>query len=164
MIKDTIGNNGENLKDPAYRVLIVGHSWGGDKAIEVANELGALLHDDAGLSSLYDGDEIQIHLVTLDAIARRSAGKADAEIDKYHGVHVASWLNLNQSTDTGFGILLWLHGGDFPDTTDDHTVAVDAALDGVGHPDLEGNGHHARMPRSAGVQDMVVNHLFPEMP
>jgi hypothetical protein len=167
LIQKTIGADGSKLKQgDVYRLLLVGHSWGGDKAIEVANILGTMLACDPDLAPLYEKgtDKIQIHLITLDAIEQGTKNPSTRKIDAGNGVHVASWLNLKQSTDTGFGILIPLKGGDFPDTNDDHTEPVDSALGNVGDPRFNGNGHHARMPMAPGVEEKVQQHLIPKKP
>ncbi|HET6878692.1 MAG TPA: hypothetical protein VFI31_00885 [Pirellulales bacterium] len=165
LIQKTIGADGKKLKDgQVYRVLLVGHSWGGDKAIEVANILGTMLACDPDLGPLYEKgeDKIQIHLITLDAIEQGTAKPSSRKIDKGNGVHVASWLNLRQTTDTGFGILIPLNGGSFPGFDDDHTERVDgllAALKGDAQGDK--NGRHALMPGQKDVIGRILGFLRP---
>jgi hypothetical protein len=98
--------------------------------------------------------------VTLDAIAQGTDKPSTRKLEKDKGVHVASWLNLNQTTDTGFGVLPKLSGSGANDFDDDHYDVVRVNLDPV--PLVAGNGHHARMPMAVGKE--VAEHLYPEKP
>ena len=88
-----------NLKDgEVYHLVLVGTSWGADKAIEVVNELARLLRNDPQLASLYSLDKIQMHLVTLDAIGRFGSNPSQAKLE----AKLASWANIRQDKDEGW--------------------------------------------------------------
>jgi hypothetical protein len=95
---------GNVLADNTYSVILLGHSYGADKAIDVAIALDAALRStkNPDIKALFDMGKIDIHLITIDAIKRRTAGATPANDPRLAGLAniVASWQNYFQKDDT----------------------------------------------------------------
>lgn len=102
-IKNDLNNN--KLKDgQVYRVLLVGYSWGADKAMDVAVELRNLIDNDAELSADVKS-RIQIHLRTIDAVEKSAGALSLAMMPVLPGDRtaavgnaVSSWYNFYQDS------------------------------------------------------------------
>ena len=162
LIEKTVGNGNGLKATEEYRLLLIGHSWGADKAVEVANLLGQYFRFDPVLGPLYAKDKIQIHLVTLDAIGQRKdfpPGSTASQRIVWSNVRIASWLNISQTGDTGFGLFPPMKGGDFTGDLD-HNLTQDELTRLFKNTPTQ--GRHAKVPEYATPR--VRKHLEPSKP
>lgn len=86
-------SNAGQLNNAKFSVVIVGYSWGGDKAISAAMELYEALKAE-GLE-----DKVDIHLVTMDAVERGKATPTPIKTPSYPKSIFASWHNYYETAD-----------------------------------------------------------------
>jgi len=140
--------NGEMANGKTFSLILLGHSWGADKAMQTAAELDALLKKNPRLQGLYQQGKIQIHLVTIDPIQIGSATSAKPPKDLK--TMVSSWHNYYQQDDLKTDAPGRFWGAPIQSIPYDYYGAADTKLTSDGKGD--DINKHLKLPQIASQQ------------